>query len=563
MILGCFVLVLFVQSNAGCTFASLQEDPGREATAESGQIQEASQAEASWEKTPESYPKEKSPQESSGGMEPRVDGPAWKQEPAVESTAREPEGSQEKGLEAAPEAQQFEETQRLDAGSHEGPPDGTPDTKAVRRCSSLPSWKYKAGETYWGRKDYIQYLAGELPIILSAPHGGTIIPSEIPARTYGTTVLDTGSHQLSLEVAHEIYRLTGKRPHLIICRLSRTRLDANRDIQEAAQGNAWAEQAWKEFHSFIDAAKQWVTQQCKHGHYFDLHTHGHSTAWAELGYRLTSKDLTLSDATLNNSPQYASKSSIKSLASQSSLKFATLLRGITSLGALLENRQYQAVPSPTHPDSAGKSYFNGGYNTERHGSKLGGVIDGTQIESTSSIMGTGSKRRAYAKALAQAIVQYLETHYGFSLLQSKPVSPPSHSKCVNAKAMSFTNGQVVIHGSTWGALNENGSQVSCSHNSGFEGGQVYYKFPFKAGSSYTFKLTPTFPSRIYLFGDTCKVSSIQSQCKTSGIDGTLVSTQSTYTQTIQAKQSGWHTLAVDSVQEAWYGTFLLTVIEKP
>ncbi|TNE47300.1 MAG: hypothetical protein EP343_20265 [Deltaproteobacteria bacterium] len=559
VVLGCLYLALFAQTHMGCTGASLQENPGFEAIAESGQDKDPNNAEVSRESTLPDSPNEEPSTEPRSRVEPGVEAPGSGKEATADRANQEQAGPQEASNEPTPEAGTAEEP----VGSEPHPPEGSPDATSATGCSPLPSWTYKAGATYWGRKNYIQYLAGDLPLILSAPHGGTIKPSEIPARTYGTTVLDTGSHQLSLEVAHEIYRLTGKRPHLIICRLSRTRLDANRDIKEAAQGNPWAEQAWKEFHSFIDAAKQWVTQQCKHGHYFDLHTHGHSTAWAELGYRLSSKELTLSDAALNSSSQYASKSSIKHLASRSPLKFAALLRGTTSFGGILENGQYQAVPSPKNPDSGGKSYFNGGYNTERHGSKLGGVVDGTQIESASSILGTGSKRRPYAAALAQSMIRYLETHYGFSLLLPKPVPPPAHSKCVNAKLMSFTSGKVVIQGSTWGALNEYGTKVSCSHTSGFAGGQVYYKFPLKAGSSYTFALQPTFPSRLYLFGDTCNETSIQSQCKTSGIEGALVATQSTFTRTIQPKQSGAYTLAVDSLQEAWYGTFTLTVTENP
>ncbi|NNM05492.1 MAG: hypothetical protein HKO65_10345, partial [Gemmatimonadetes bacterium] len=46
------------------------------------------------------------------------------------------------------------------------------------------------GESYLGRNGYTEYLPGEVPLILSAPHGGDLRPAETPDRTYGTTVQD-------------------------------------------------------------------------------------------------------------------------------------------------------------------------------------------------------------------------------------------------------------------------------------------------------------------------------------------------------------------------------------
>ncbi len=46
-------------------------------------------------------------------------------------------------------------------------------------------------------KEYIEYIAGDLPIILSAPHGGDMVPEEIPDRTQGTTVRDSRTEELA------------------------------------------------------------------------------------------------------------------------------------------------------------------------------------------------------------------------------------------------------------------------------------------------------------------------------------------------------------------------------
>ena len=38
------------------------------------------------------------------------------------------------------------------------------------------------GNSYFGKDKYIQYIAGNSPIILSAPHGGYLVPSTFPDR---------------------------------------------------------------------------------------------------------------------------------------------------------------------------------------------------------------------------------------------------------------------------------------------------------------------------------------------------------------------------------------------
>ena len=242
-----------------------------------------------------------------------------------------------------------------------------------------PTLKYTPGVTYWGRKDYIEYVAGDLPVIISSPHGGYLKPSEIPDRTYGVLGMDSNSQEYTFEAARYLKAITGRSPHLIINRLHRIKLDANREIKEAAQGSKYSEQAWTEYHQYIEAAKKWVTTRCGKGLYLDHHTNAHSEKWVELGMLLPSSDLALSDSVLNQ-PTYINKSSIRAISLSPGRSFVEILRGQFSLGGLLMNRGYKSVPSPKHPDPADGGFFSGGYNTWRHGSKSGGAIDGIQVE---------------------------------------------------------------------------------------------------------------------------------------------------------------------------------------
>jgi len=277
--------------------------------------------------------------------------------------------------------------------------------------------KPQAGKSYYGRKSYIEYRPGDLPIILSAPHGGDQTPSEIADRTWGTIGRDTNTRELTVEVSNAFQSLTGKRPHIIINHLHRRKLDANREIVEAAQGDPYSERAWYEFQHFIDTARKIVELDHGRGFYIDMHGHGHEIPRLELGYLLTSTELAQSDAVLNQAAMI-NKSSIRTLATQSNLTFSQLLRGPNSFGDMLVRRGYPAVPSSSDPHPNGQPYFNGGYNTGRHGSRSGGKIDGLQIEHHSAgVRNTAAARQAYARALAETLIEYLDVHMGIKLVK--------------------------------------------------------------------------------------------------------------------------------------------------
>ena len=58
-------------------------------------------------------------------------------------------------------------------------------------------------------------------------------------------------------------------------------MDANRDKPEATFGESIPEQAWEEFHEFINQAEIPIGGK---GLFLDIHGHGHPVNWAELGY---------------------------------------------------------------------------------------------------------------------------------------------------------------------------------------------------------------------------------------------------------------------------------------
>ena len=274
---------------------------------------------------------------------------------------------------------------------------------------------YQSGKVYFGREKYIEYYAGNLPIILSAPHGGQLTPDEISDRTYGTFVTDLNTYELTKTIMDSMIVRFGGYPHVILCKLKRTKLDANRDSIEAAQENKYALRAWQEYHHYIEVAKNKITNDQGSGLFLDIHGHGINPdgfydlrTW--LGYLISSEELDQSNGVLNTN-SYQSKSSISAWVDSSSYSFIEVLRGKVSFGSILDSLGYKSLPSINDLSPDGMRYFSGGYNTARHGSRSGGVISSIQIELPKpGIRDNQSTWSSYSKALNSTISEYYNIH---------------------------------------------------------------------------------------------------------------------------------------------------------
>lgn len=273
---------------------------------------------------------------------------------------------------------------------------------------------YEPGERYLSDTGYVEYIPGDTPIVVSVPHGGYDEPDEIDDRS-GTTVRDAYTLELGEEFAQAFYDRTGQRVHMINLLMARTKLDANRDLDHGAQGDPLAEQVWHEFHDFIDVAKDRAVDSRGEGFYVDLHGHGNILQRVELGYLLTGPDLRRDDDELDDE-QYIEASSIRTLYENhpDDIWFPDLLRGDDSLGGLLEQRDHAAVPGPRiEAPEVYSIYFNGGYNTDVHGSSDGSPVSGVQIEAHRNVRFDGDTRIAFADDLAAAIIEFVQIHYGW------------------------------------------------------------------------------------------------------------------------------------------------------
>jgi hypothetical protein len=266
-----------------------------------------------------------------------------------------------------------------------------------------------------GQESYVTFLPGNMPLIISIPHGGYLMPDEIPERPCVNCAKnqDIYTLEIGMGMRDAIYRMTGHYPHVIINNLHRTRLDPNRNIEEAADGNPDAEKAWNRFQGYIDSASALVTGEFGKGLFIDLHGHRHLIRRTELGYLLSGDELQFDDEMLDLGT-FTEYSSIRNLASTSRgvISFSRLLRGPSSLGSMLGDLGYPTVPSAEIPfPSAGEPYFSGGYNTARHGSSAGGTIDGIQIELDLDLRSDLSRRDRLVEDLSKVLLEFIRIHY--------------------------------------------------------------------------------------------------------------------------------------------------------
>jgi len=285
---------------------------------------------------------------------------------------------------------------------------------------TAPVGPLRAGVTVTDAPGYVEYTPGTAPLVLIAPHGGTLSPNTLTDRSCSgcTTVNDLNTQELARAIAAAFATRTGHTPHLVVNRLHRRKFDGNRERDDAVGSNRALDTTWLWFHAALDSARTRVTAQHQRGLVIDLHGHAHEVPRLELGYLVDDAELRLSDAALGASGAM-SRSSVARLAQdarQSADRGVPILRGPNSLGALLSAAGFASVPSPADPAPlAGQAYFTGGYNTQRHGSASGGALDAIQIEAhLNGVRDTEASRTRFAAALAEALRVYLARHYGWT-----------------------------------------------------------------------------------------------------------------------------------------------------
>lgn len=263
---------------------------------------------------------------------------------------------------------------------------------------------------------WLDVQPGALPIIVGAPHGGELRPPELPDRSVGVLLRDAGTDDLARRLADELGKRFGRRPHLVICRVHRAKVDCNRDLPEAARGHPLAEALWRSYQGAVREAAGTVGRDWGMGLYLDLHGQSHPSARVEWGYRLRAADLRRPDAGIDADPALAAAVSVRDVVVRSGRPLSEVIRGPRSLGGLLERAGFPSVPSPAHPHPGDGPYFSGGYNVLTHGSGGGGRLSAVQVEAPRrGVRDTAENRQRFAAALAGALGEWFREHVRIDL----------------------------------------------------------------------------------------------------------------------------------------------------
>lgn len=270
--------------------------------------------------------------------------------------------------------------------------------------------KWEAGKTYTDDEKWTEFIVGDLPLIISVPHGGAVtLPDALRDCKGAVTVTDSRTIELAKEIEKAFLAKYNARPYIIISNISRKNVDQNRDMSEGTCGNKAMEKPWNQFHDYIDTALALATKKFGKAIYIDLHGHGHTKQRLEVGYLLKADELRDLDA---KDKKKAAKSSVANLlASDESLDLEQLLVGPNAFGTLMAQQGIDAVPSkqdkaPLEEDK----YFNGGYNTQRYTSSKYPNVFGWQIESHFKGVRDAEGRPAFAKALVDVMGSYFKTY---------------------------------------------------------------------------------------------------------------------------------------------------------
>lgn len=209
-----------------------------------------------------------------------------------------------------------------------------------------------------GPEPLVVARVGELPIVVTAPHGGRRPLVGVPVRVGDgvskfVVVNDTNTEVLAEKVAAAIEKKIGKKPHLVIAHFERKFCDVNRPAESAYESEK-AKPAYDAYHTAVRKACQTAKDDWGGGLLLDLHG---QAADAGAIFRGTQNGKTVTLLT----GRHGGKA----------------LTGPDSVQGQLEKKGYRFIPAADSTDPEDKR-FNGGYTVGTYGTGTG--LDAIQLE---------------------------------------------------------------------------------------------------------------------------------------------------------------------------------------
>ncbi len=244
--------------------------------------------------------------------------------------------------------------------------------------------------------------SGDLPIILSAPHGGHDAIANVAERQ-GEGVerfnprSDSNTDILTERLADAIEKKLSKRPYVVIARFHRKYVDANRRGRDAYESEE-AKVVYDSYHQALAKARSQVMERWGRGILFDIH-----------GQAVEPKAILRGTQNGKTTAHLVGRFGRETLI------------GETSLFGQLASQGLPVIPA-VGTDDRERVGYDGGYTVITHGSGSGGTLDAIQLEfgnelrSNEAIPSTVSKLTDAVAAFAK---QYLSTEERAALVERK------------------------------------------------------------------------------------------------------------------------------------------------
>jgi hypothetical protein len=258
--------------------------------------------------------------------------------------------------------------------------------------------EHALGATESGTEDLVLIQSGQLPIILTAPHGGSltvpgVAPREVAGRptTGGSSYVvgqDVGTERLARGIAAQIKAITQKDVFLVVARFHRKFIDANR-APAVAFDNAAAKPTYDRYHQAIRSFVDEIGSRFSAGMLLDLHA---QKAFPDALVRGTHNG-----------------STVTRLMARAGVAAVT---GPQGLFGQFERNGFRVLPGNDVPPSGkNEDYtgFNGGHTTYRYGSHRPGGIDAAQCEFGRQYLERAELELSIRKA-ATAIATFYRAH---------------------------------------------------------------------------------------------------------------------------------------------------------
>jgi N-formylglutamate amidohydrolase len=252
---------------------------------------------------------------------------------------------------------------------------------------------------------YTEVQYGNMPLIISVPHGGTDNPTTLPDRNCPniTTVTDNGTIEMVAAIDSVCRAEYNVQPYLVISYLKRTKLDLNREITEATCGNSAVAGIYNNYHYSIDSFIAKLLLKYPQVLFIDLHGHGHTKQRIELGYLVSASQLRNPAAIAPSSTSYYNM-----LLQNPFLNSNQFLTAANAFGTLLAEKNIPTVPSAQDPAPlTDDPYFDGGYNTKKYTAAAYPKVYGWQLEANyTGVRDNKTNRIKFAKAFLQSVMEF-------------------------------------------------------------------------------------------------------------------------------------------------------------